>query len=878
MTSTESTKAMASRNLVVSLAATVLTLACLQPASAQLPPAPPAAAPQDTPAPRPLFEHWRIYLDTGARNYDLYGDHPGRFLEKRDVTRGFFMNGLGIRFESADSPYSFRFNAADIRELDETIKADLWKVGTFRTTFLWDRLPRYYSTGTSLFHSAAPGVLLVSPAIRAAFQSIVDGQPAQLVPAALAPFVRNELASAPVSDLRVRREQAGLRQSVQFGHLKLHVQAKGTLHRGTRPKGLGTFARQGNGPNGDGVWEAIASELPEPVQYRTTDFKAGGVLSGAKWRFGFDYGFTLFRNNVGTLAYQNPFRVTDNVGQTAAGANCPGYPPNTPGVILPCPGSAIGRNRFVTQQIALPPDTNYHSVTGWWGFDLPRTTQFRGLISWGQSSQNDPFLAFTQNAALNGTTPGFADNLPAGVSVTSLVALPQRSLNGEVRNINADSALVSRPWKNMNFRLQYRVEDMKDKTPSIVIPGFSRFGDSHWVNALDYYKIPIRNIPASFTKQDAIASWEWDLASWATFEAEYQFETWRRTGRDAPRTNENSFRGQLDFKLPRNAKFVADYTLSMREAEFYRTANLAFNPNLRDTSPTGLAFGPGWEITDARVPFLDPTVPLEFNQLRRYDQASRRRYDGKVALDIPVSEKVGFSTSYRYTRNNYEKGFYGLRHDLMASVDSEITLAVGERAFLYLDYSREFQGYRYLGLGHLICGTQPGGSCAGGAPANVNACCAMYPIANTWDRSSRSSLDGAHFGLNWASDGEKTTIDLSYGYSYAKDRIHTFNPYPILVGSPRTAGTYDYPDARNRSHELLFSLSRKLRPGLDLGVEYRFQSYQLDDFFLNNLQPYPQGLITAGGIPINLHRNLLLNARFGTYHAHQEGVFLKYSF
>jgi len=893
MTSTKSPATLAWWKFVASLALTALMVTCLSPASAQNaptsaqnapasaenaltsaqnPPAAPVLSPEATSGP-PLFEHWKINLDAGARTFDLSGDQPGMFLEHRDITRGFFVNDAGLHFVSAKSPFSFRFNASDVRELDETIAASLSKAGKFRTTFLWDRLPRYYSTGTSLFHAAAPGILIVSPAIRAGFQALVDGQPAPaVVGGPLPPFARAELAAGTVSALRVKRDQAGLRQTARFGRLELHVQAKTDFRRGNRPKGTGTFARlvNANVNFGDGRWESLGTELPEPVEYRTTDFKAGAVVSGAKWRFGIDYRFTLFRNNVGTLTYQNPFRVTDNVGVTATGA--------------PSPGSAIGRNRFVTQQLSLPPDTDYHSATAWWGFDLPRKTQFRGLASWGLSSQNDPFLPYSQNAALNGTGLGFANNIPSGTSVTSVAALSQRSLNGEVRNINVDSTLVSKLWKNMVFRLQYRDEDMKNKSTSILFPGFSRFGESHWVTAIDYYNIPIRNLPVSFTRQDGIASWEWDIASWVTWNGEYQYESWKRTNRNVPHSGENSFLGRLDFKLPRKIKFEADFTYSYRVPDFYKTVPMVFNPNLNSTlvnDPRG-PFGPGWEIPatagctaasascTAAVVF-DPTVSLEFSQLRRFDQAVRKRYDGRAALDIPFGEKVKFSASYRYLRDNYGKGFYGLQFDDQASVDGELTFSVGERAFLYTDYSRQFDSYRDLGLGALICGP----SCTSGAPPNVSACCAIYPIANTWDRISRSTLDTAQAGFNWAPSGEKTTIDMSYGYSFAKDRIHTSNPFPILLISPLTAGTYNYPDTRNRFHEVLVSVTRKIRPGLDLGVQYRFESYLLDDFFLNNLQPYSQGLFAPGGLTAFLPRQTFLNARFTTYHAHEESFFVR---
>ena len=831
---------------------------------AQEPAAAPAAA--EEPPPPPLFENWKIQVDNGGRNFNLSGDHPGRFLENRDITKGYFINGINLRFESEPSRFSFHLNASNIRELDETITADLSKIGKFRTSFKWDRIPRFFGAGNSFFDETSPGNLVVSPAIRAGFQANVDGQPAQSVPASLAPFARAEAAAIAPTDLRVKWDRVGMKHSIRFGRLELSAKAQTTFQRGSRPKGAGTFARQGTGPQGDGVWEALGSEMPERLDYRTTDLRFGAKVSGVKWRFGFNYGVTLFRNNVGTLNFQNPFRVTNNVGVNAAG--------------VPLPGSAIGRNRYISQQLALPPDTNFHNVTAWWGIDLPKNSQFRGLISWGRSTQNDPFLPFTQNAALNvpltGSPAGFAETLPAGVSVTSLAALPKRSYNGEVRNINIDSTLVSKPWKHMNFRLQFRSEDMKDKSPNIVFPGFARFGDSHFVTPTEYYGVPIQNLPASFIRRDVIASWGWDISSWATWSAEYQHQTWSRKNRDVPHSNEDIFRGKLEFKLPKNIKFVTDYAYGNRKPDSYRTIATVFNQNLRDTLPTGLAFGPGWEVTRATI--YDPTVPLEFSQLRRYDQAARKRYEGKAALDIPLGSKVGFSTSYQHYRNNYAKGFYGLQFEAQASVDAELTFSLGERTFIYLNSSRQMNGYRLLGLGHLICGTQPGGSCAGGAPVNVSACCALFPIANTWDRSSRSTVDTTQTGINWGSSGEKTTISLSYGYSYDKDRIHTFNPYPILVGSPRTAGSYNYPDTRNRFQEVVFSASHKIRPGLELGVQYRFEASFLDDFFLNNLQPYSQGLVTAGGIPINIPRTLLLNARLGTYHAHQQSIFLRYSF
>ena len=803
--------------------------------------APAAKAEAVPPALPPLFEHWKVQFEVGGRNFDLYGDRPGKFLETRDVIRGAFVRSLDFHFESATSPYLFFVRGKDLRELDERVEGDFWRVRRYRTTFLWDRLPHFFSDGTSLFQSDG-GNLLVSPAIRAAFQGVVDGQTPQNVNQALYTLVRSELARAPVSDLRIRRDLVSLRQSIRFGKLELHGQWRSIFNRGTRPKGAGTFARQNIGPGTppDGVWESIGVELPEPVRHRTDELTLGGVASGKKWRIGFDYGLSLFRNEFTTLTYENPFRTTDAAGNP--------------------PGSAVGRNRFIRQQLALAPNTDHHSFTVWAGLDLPHDTQVRGLVAWGRSTQNDRFVPFTMNTALAGTAPGLANNLPAGTSVLNVSSLPRPSLDGEVRSLNYDGTLVSRPLKNVHFRLQYRAEDMKNKSPRLVFAGQPRFGDSHWVTSTDYYDLPIENFPTSFVRQDAIGTVNWDVTSKLNMEANYQFQAWKRTYRDVPRSGEHSMGGRVDYRLASKSGFKADYRYSDRQPDRYITQPLSFNSTLN-----------GWEVPRSPVeqyPQFQRGVALEFSQLRRFDVTARRRHDAKAALDVRLGEKFSFSPSARYERNNYASGFYGLTFDEMASVDSEVTYTAGERSLLFVSYSRQLDRYRALGLGNLITG----------ATVNGSPCCAQYPIANSWERTSRSTLNFVQTGVNWASNGEKTAIDLNYGFSFARDRIHASNPYPIRVDSPYTAGTYNYPDTKNGYQEVFLSLTRKLRPGLELGILYRFEAYQLDDFYLNALQPYPQGLATSGGVVSNLPRQLLLNARFTTYHAHQQSFFLKYNF
>jgi MtrB/PioB family decaheme-associated outer membrane protein len=774
-------------------------------------------------------QNWHIFTEFGVSGFDLDGALPGKFQEYRDVPRGFFLRALDLSYLDKDSPYIAWMRARDVREKDQRIEAEVWRVGLFRTELYWDEIPRFYSRSPTLEQLTGPGVLQVSPAIRASFQGAVDGQPPQNIPPSFFDLVRGELAVAPRVDVGFRRETGSFRQSVSpSDSLELHVGALHIHKSGSRPVGTGTFARQAIGPAGDGIWEALGVELPVPIDDRTDSLNVGTRLSGAKWRVGLDYDYTVFRNAIPSVTYENPFRITDAVATT--------------------PGGNVGRERFVRAQLASAPDTDFQRVTIRAGWDFSGDTQARGLFSWSQSKQNDPFLPFTLNTAL--TSP----ELP-GQSLTSLSALPARSLNGKIVTTDQNLAVVSRAIQSMTFRLEYRSEHLDNQSPQFVFPGVSRFGDSYFLTAIDYYNVPIVNRSTSFIRQDGIASWRWDVLSALTTTLEYHWQAWNRTFRDAPRTDENIGKIRLDFTPTKGVTVRADYQYGDRSVGLYRTVPFDY-----------VASTNTWVVTPQTR--FDPTVPLEFNLLRRYDETARKQHDGSLWADVRMSQELTLSASLRYLRNDYAEGFYGLNFDELRSATAELTWTPGERGHFYANYSHQQNRLEYLGIGHLIPGAVPG----------VTACCAQYPIANTWDRDSNSHLDVFLLGVNLATDGERWMFDGSYSISDARDVIHTFNPFPIQANSPLTAGAYNYPDTKNRYQELLASVTYRIRPGLQVGVRYRYEPYAVDDFYSNNMSAYPQGSLTAGGVPVNVQRYIFLNSRYGNYTANQVAAFVKYKY
>jgi MtrB/PioB family decaheme-associated outer membrane protein len=832
------------------------------------------------PAPAPAAQTWHIFTQLGVSGYDFANGQnlAGRFQNFRDIPRGFNLGALDLRYLNKDSAWLLSLDATEIRERDQRIVADAWRVGKFRTQIYWDEIPQFFSNSPTLYQQTADGVLQVSPAIRAALEAALGGpgaspqpRPNGLPPAFFA-AVRRELAVAPVVEIGTRRETGLFSQSwTPNDTVEVHFQAGQIRKRGRVPFGTGTFARQNLFPVPplntpcpgrpttispcDGYWEALGAELPAPIDWRTGKVAGGVRLSGKIWLVGLDYDYERFHDSVNGLTYDNWFRVTDAAGAPA--------------------GSAVGRERFARSQVAYPPSSDFHHVLLRAGFDLPHDSQLRGAFSWSEVSQNDAFLPYSLNTALSATGPGLA-----GFDLTNTANLPRQSLDGKIRTINQDYAFVTRFVKPVTFRLQYRSEDLDNNSPHLVFPGFSRFGESHWVTSLDYYGVPAHNRPESYDKHDVKASARFDIAKALSATLEYQFERWNRTFRNVPRSDEHTGRVHLDYTPAPAFALRADYRYSDRRPDTYLVQPLVFNSDLSVPEPGG----PGWEIlrgvNGAPLHPLNPELSLEFNQLRKFDIGPRKRHEGVGTADVRLGTAASVSGSFRYVRDDYNEIpatpapdysnlFYGLLYDETWNGSVELSVTPGEGTVLFVDYTRQQDRYGYLSMGNLITNSV----------VNKDPCCAQYPIRNSWERNNRTHLDSLHIGANYATPGDGWVFDASYTLSLTKEITRTSNPFPpILANSARTATVYPYPDVIDRFQELLFSVTRKFSKALDVGFQYRYEPYRIDDFYLNDLAAYAYPQLTVGGETTNVQRYLFLNSRYGDYTAHQVAAFLKYRY
>lgn len=820
----------------------------------QLPPRPAEPRTSATATPMSVFDRMQLALETGWISPHVRGELPGKFEEHRDVPDGAALTRLDALIASPQSPFRAVLNARDVGQLDQRLAFELSRVGRLRADVVWDRVPHFLSNSQTLFRNTALGVLEVDPSTRASFQAILDAQPPANTPPAFYDLVRSTLAAAPSVSVATQRDVLTARSTFQpVKGFELHAQTSDTRRTGIVPLGMGTFSRfnvltpptnipcASRAPNEacDGVWESIATELPAPVDYRTTTANAGVQWNGAKWTLGADYDVSRLRSAFDAITYDNPFRITD------AQANPP--------------GSGNGRNRFVRQQTAVEPDNDDQRVSVRGSLDLPRHTQFQALFATGRSTQNVQFLAYTLNTALQVKRVGGSANLPADFNPRDPAFLPEQSLHGNIRIQQQDYSIVSRPIARNTFRLELRDENQQNHTPAVVFPGMARFGDSDWVTSNDYYGNELRNFPRSFRRTDYNASWRWDALRNLTIESGYEGQVWRRTFRDVARTTENGARVRLDFRPTRTVTLNTTLHYADRTADNYEVLPFIFNTTTN-----------AWEIP--RNPDNSPNyhfkagVSLEPPILRRYDETDRVRKDGAATLGFQLGERTTLSVGSAYRRDDYNRDMLGLNFEQHQTYSAGVTVNATDNILLFGDASHDRSRFTMRGIGHLIEAAVNG----------VTACCAQYPLANTWIRRNRATLDSITAGAGFTAPDQRTIIDLSYAHSLGKDQTHSFNPFPVLSISPRTATAYDYPDTHNRFHEAIVSVTRAIGRGIDLRLQYRRESFNIDDYYLNNMSTYPQGAIAPGGVPALLPRQIFLNARYGNYTANEGSIFVLY--
>lgn len=406
----------------------------------------------------------------------------------------------------------------------------------------------------------------------------------------------------------------------------------------------------------------------------------------------------------------------------------------------------------------------------------------------------------------------------APFDATNPANLPEPSLDGEIENLTVDQLFTTRPWKNFIFNARYRVYREENKTRQILFAGYAAFLEGFWRTSIvgSFGTRLIENEPASYTRQKAGGEAIWEVTDYFKWRGEFEWEGWDRTNRQVEKSNEYKFLTAFTFKPTNKVKADIDYRYQNRKPD---------------------AYFPG---------------PLENQLLRMFDQAKRVRNDVRLRWQWAAMPKLGIAGDFLYVADDYDENFYGLSNYIERRGSIEMLYNPQDDLTVYANYSREHYNTSLRSVAKT------------GVP---------FDIRNEWIRADRNVNDNFGIGLTTYLYRAKWFLDVNYNYNLGRDLITTANVSAPAPSAILNATAYPFPEAEYRMQEFSIDSNYQLAQNVALGIRYLYEPFKLDDWQLNNLNPYPIDRLAP---EIDGRKFLLLDSRYSSHNGHIFTVYLRF--
>ena len=420
-------------------------------------PAPPA---QTAEAPIGSFAN---RIDFGARVGTVTGD-PARWQRYRDLRDGPVINAFSVRFDRND--WLLGLTGDHVGYRDQRYQFDAQRPGWIRARLMWDQIPLFISQDTrTLYREESNGTLRIDDGI----QSSIEGGTLTL---------REAAGSAFPVDTRTRRDNAE-------GEFTIRATPSTDVSLN-----FVTSNRQGSIPYGATFGFSNAIEVPLPIDSRTTNVGTGVEWANQSAMVRLNWDGSWYNNNVQTLVWDNPLRISDATT-----------------------GPAQGR-------MALWPSNTYHTLSSAASVKLPARSRLVGTVALGWARQNEPLLPNTINSAI--VSPG----------------LPRATAEASGDTASTYLAFTSRPTRRVMVSARHRYYEFETGTPAFHRTGTvsydttTRIADSE----AHFYSVSRQTLDLDVTTTFGPAAWK----------IGYGLQGGERTTRHWEETAEHIFRTSVD--------------------------------------------------------------------------------------------------------------------------------------------------------------------------------------------------------------------------------------------------------------------------------------------------------------------------------------------
>ncbi|HEX6899574.1 MAG TPA: MtrB/PioB family outer membrane beta-barrel protein [Thermoanaerobaculia bacterium] len=557
---------------------------------------------------------WEADVDTDSAKWEEY----------RDVSSG-FVPFLNIEGEAGDRFMNFR--GEHIRRDDARYNFSYGILDRYSIVVDYNKIPhRFGNNGHMLWTRTGPGRLEITDPIQAANQTTLVNQfavnPSAINFTFLNNLLRPYLATAQEIDLGLIRDRTLAR--VDLGSMAGFAWGLEYTHEN----------RKGDRAYGGSFGFNNVTEVPEPIDYDTTGAQIAGEWNTQRGGLRLGYRYSEFENNISTLMWDNPFRVTNSTDASAYQA------PGSASVN----GSVIGVADLAASNEASLLFFDGRTRLGGWNLS--------GNLGYQIMTQDDPLLAYTPNTAIQGI--GFDHQR---FNASDPATLPVRSADREVQTLSLNAQAGTRFGERWDLTFRYRFYDYDDQSDRIEFPGYARY-QAVWE------EIPRITVPYAWTRQNASAELGFEITNATRLGFAYILESWDREFREIESSDEDILRLTFDTQPSNWFSLRASYEYGDRSIGDYHTDAQEFS-------------------------FVEPEGINNLPGLRKYDEAARTSDTFNVLAQLFPTEAWSFSLGATGRDEEYDESEFGLVSDDTITYNAELSYTPGENLTFFLFGQRQ---------------------------------------------------------------------------------------------------------------------------------------------------------------------------------------------
>lgn len=474
----------------------------------------PAAAETETPSIVSTFmDNLSGEVSITGRPYISGDDESSKFEEYREFNT--VTGGWDVKYEEKDR-FSFKSKADSVGEDDQYVDVTGNWFGKGKFGASYDKIPHRYAFDVeTLYSGVGSDTLTLDDTLQTDLQALAGDSVAQ------ANRLNAELAAAGTKgDPKFDRKNLKVNFDwVAQDPFSFRAEFSREKQDGTRPI-FGSF----------GLDNTV--EIFEPIDNQTLSMKVIAEYAKNPYHVNATYYYQKFENNENTLTFDNPFRITDAIGEPAAG------------------------------RTDLAPDNYYHNLSFSGSYTaLPFNSKISANAALGWMRQNDNFTAFSTNTALS--SPPFA------IDYFDQANLPARDADAKVNTYLYNVILSSNPLDYMRLKGQFRYYEYDNQTDTIIFPNGYVNADSTPALADPITGNPIQNLPSSYKKLRASADAGFDVWQKTRLNLDYKYDRTERSNREVDTQHDHIFGGSVDTRPASWLDLRTSYERTFRDIDNY---------------------------------------------------------------------------------------------------------------------------------------------------------------------------------------------------------------------------------------------------------------------------------------------------------------------